>query len=472
MDLSERWSSFMGSKAGKVVLYVSVFVAVALLLTAVILSITNTVVASSIVASSSSSASSTSGSATSSAASSASSSLSTPLVMTDEVTTYTATGPLNLTTQLSTQPVNVLNPLNVTSQVDATSATAGGALTVSGGGAFAKSLYVGTNSNIGGNETVTGTLRAGTLLAPTVNSASGTLGLQGGTLGTNNVTILNTTTSTTPTTGALLVAGGLGVAGTTTLGNNLTVTTGNSILTENIYSPTTNIPLTLQGNGSAGVTVSGVLGVSSNLQVTGTMEGNTLRQLSGTTLTMGAGGGSNTIAVNNTLASTTAATGALTVAGGLGIAGNASVGGSLLLAASTTNSYTITPTTPAAARAIGWPDPGNSANVMLTSIKGATPNPTQLTSNTTAVTSTATVGSVQMFAIIAASGSPTFTMNNVNILATSNVVAWSSSVAATTITPVIVTVSSIASGSCSINVNNTDSSHGTVTAPLLYYLIM
>ncbi len=136
------------------------------------------------------------------------------------------------------------------------------------------------------------------------------------------------------------------------------------------------------------------------------------------------------------------------------------------------NSFTVTAANPAASRTLTLPDPGNAANVMLTSIKGANPSVTQITSNTTAVTTTATTGIVTMFGTIAGAATGAFTLNNVNILATSNVVAWSNMVSATAFFPVDVVVSSIVAGSCTVTVTNTDGGNATKAAPKVYYLVI
>ena len=71
----------------------------------------------------------------------------------------TLTGTLGVTgaTTLSST-LGVTGTINFDNVTDATSSTAGGCLTISGGAAVAKKLFVGTDLSIGGNSTLTGTL--------------------------------------------------------------------------------------------------------------------------------------------------------------------------------------------------------------------------------------------------------------------------------------------------------------------------
>ena len=136
------------------------------------------------------------------------------------------------------------------------------------------------------------------------------------------------------------------------------------------------------------------------------------------------------------------------------------------------NTITIAPVTPASSRTYTLPDAGNAANIMLTSMKGATANVTQITSLATACTTTATTGIVTLFSAIGGGASAAFTLNNLNILSTSNVVVWSNMVSGTAFVPVSVVVSAIAAGSCTVTATNNDGTHATLSAPLLYYLII
>lgn len=136
------------------------------------------------------------------------------------------------------------------------------------------------------------------------------------------------------------------------------------------------------------------------------------------------------------------------------------------------NSFTINAAAPASSLTYTLPYAAVNANIMVTSIKGATPSPTQGTSNTTAVTATATTGLITMFGTIGSGASAAFTFNNVNILSNSNVVAWSNMTSATLGKPVGVVVTAIASGSCTITVTNSDGANATNAAAVVYYLII
>lgn len=108
----------------------------------------------------------------------------------------------------------------------------------------------------------------------------------------------------------------------------------------------------------------------------------------------------------------------------------------------------------------------------ITLNKGTTPDVTQLTSNTTAVTTIAVCGLITMFGTIGANGSAAFTLNNSLIRANSNIIAWSNMNSVTAFRPVNVAVSNIVSGSCTITITNSDASNATFAAARVYYLIL
>jgi hypothetical protein len=268
--------------------------------------------------------------------------------------------------------------VNITS-VTASSSTSTGALQVQGG------LGVGGNVNIGGTITV----GSG---AAVVNSSNGdlTLAATGGNVTTTNIVIIsNTTGATSGSTGALQVAGGVGVAGGLFVGGTVTATTFvgavNPTNTATLYvgfanrsnnviggtagqivyqtasnttgfanSGTTGQFLQATTNGAPVFTSTASIYVNSSIfaeDIIGGTAGQLLYQSAANTtvfvstatagqLLMSNGvnapayqstltvvGG--TVNVNSVTASTTTQTGALVVAGGLGVGGDLNVGGTV-----------------------------------------------------------------------------------------------------------------------------------------------
>jgi hypothetical protein len=217
--------------------------------------------------------------------------------------------------------------LSLTSTTDATSSTVGGTLTVAGGGAFAKKVFIGTDLS------VTGSATFGTLVAPhsgftgllnddhtqyaLLAGRSGGQTITGGTAASNTlilrstsnatkgqVFIDETTVSTSTTTGALRVAGGVGIGGSL-FGASATFTSlsaphsGLSGLLNDDHTQ-----YTLLVGRSGGQTITG-----------GTAASNTLILRSTSNATKGQ------VFIDETTASTSTTTGALRVAGGVGIGG-------------------------------------------------------------------------------------------------------------------------------------------------------
>jgi hypothetical protein len=102
--------------------------------------------------------------------------------------------------------------IGISNTTDAVSATNGGTFTSAGGGAFAKSLFVGTGTNLA---TVSGITTIGSSTAATI-SAAGVL------------TVNNTTASTSNSTGSIIVSGGIGISNAT---NATSATNGGSFTT-------------------------------------------------------------------------------------------------------------------------------------------------------------------------------------------------------------------------------------------------
>jgi len=249
---------------------------------------------------------------------------------------------------------------NTSGTVAITSTTAGsvgsGAITVAGGAFIAGGLFIGSNLSISGN---------------TINTSSGNLILSStGIITTSSIiSSTNSTGSTTSSNGALVITGGIGVGGTSTFGNNLSIggiaritNTTNSTdaltgalivdggvgINKDLYvTGIVRITDTTNSNSisSGALTVDGGIGMNGNLSIDGNIKN------FGTSMTLE--GGSNTsgltiygsstttgiitlsgnsvdttggVNITSTTSSTSVSTGALVVAGGVGISGTLNVG--------------------------------------------------------------------------------------------------------------------------------------------------
>lgn len=146
----------------------------------------------------------------------------------------------------------------------------GGNLTVSAGSATGTDKTGGTLTVSSGRSTGAGTVTSIVLQTPTVTTTGSTLQTLANRVVINStaINVLPTTAATSTTTGALIVAGGVGISGNLFVGDNLTVTSNisGSLLTgtlttaaqPNITSVGTLTSLTVSGNISAG-NVSGTL---------------------------------------------------------------------------------------------------------------------------------------------------------------------------------------------------------------------
>jgi hypothetical protein len=106
----------------------------------------------------------------------------------------------SLTTSSTSNSTGVLliaGGIGISNATDATSAINGGTITTAGGAAFAKSVWIGTNLTLSGS--------------------SSNLNLSGT---SSTLTISGTTTSSSSTTGAVVIAGGVGIGGNTFIGSN------------------------------------------------------------------------------------------------------------------------------------------------------------------------------------------------------------------------------------------------------------
>jgi hypothetical protein len=211
-----------------------------------------------------------------------------------------------------------------------------GALVVTGGVGIGQALYVNDTSYVNNAEIITTAtvnqfavtgISAGTDTAVSLLNGIATIwdiatlqSITGrGNSTTSTIFINNKTGSNSTNTGALTVAGGVGLAGGLYVGQSVTAT-------NNIYVGTTNQPLTISTNGISlagqnltfqnvgGGANSIVIGNNSPTVITGGTG-------AGTGITLDAGSSSGTVTVSRSLASISTTTGALVVRGGLGIGG-------------------------------------------------------------------------------------------------------------------------------------------------------
>src|SRR6478609_1271605 len=160
-----------------------------------------------------------------------------------------------------------------------------GSFQVYGGASVSKSIWVGSNATIQGNLSVAGSIT---------------------TTGANPVTFSNTSNSNSVTSGAVVIAGGLGIGLNTYIGGRLVVT------------DTT--PSTSSVTGAA--VIGGGLGVNTDINIGGNGNiGGNLTVAGNITSTAGS------VMFTNTTTSTSTTTGAVIVGGGVGIGGNIFVGG-------------------------------------------------------------------------------------------------------------------------------------------------
>ena len=228
-----------------------------------------------------------------------------------------------------------------------------GAFQVLGGASVSKSLWVGNDTTIVGNLSVTGSVTTGgaspLIVANTTNSTSSTTGavvIAGGIgIGANLyadglIRFTNTTDTTDPTTGALVVTGGTGIGGSLqvggsgTFGGDLTVA-GNITSTSGTISFSNTTATTSTTTGA--VVIGGGVGIGGGIYVGGvsnfTNTTNSTSTTTGSIVTpggLGVGGAiyaGGIISVTNTTGSTSTTTGSFVTGGGVGIGENLNVGG-------------------------------------------------------------------------------------------------------------------------------------------------
>ena len=248
--------------------------------------------------------------------------------------------------------------LNVTNTTVSSSSTTG-AVTVSGGVGIAGALYVAGSFLVSSPATFLGTV---TVPSPTISThvanrayvdgltyiTAGTgLTKTGGTLSVNAlqtqitsigtltgltssgvVNITNNTISTSSSTGALIITGGVGISGSVFVGGNLSV------------SGTVTVPTPVNGSDAVTKTYTdnlSYLTAGTGLTKTGgTLSVNALQTQITSVGTLTGLASSGVINITNTTVSTSVLTGALTVAGGLGISGSVFVGGNLSITGTVT----------------------------------------------------------------------------------------------------------------------------------------
>jgi len=236
------------------------------------------------------------------------------LINTSATTVNFAGAGTTITIGAATGSTTIRNATTLTNTTTAISTTSG-ALQVAGGVGIQKDLYVGGNSNILGNEIITGDLevRGGDITTNQttfnlLNATASTINFAGAgtaiTIGTttgyteikNATTLTNTTVSTSTTTGALQVRGGVGIGGNLYIGGisnlqalNASVTTATTLTVtgaasvNGILSATEGSNATLSNNGALRVT--GGAGISKDLVVGGQITAGTTQAASvGTTV--------------------------------------------------------------------------------------------------------------------------------------------------------------------------------------------
>jgi len=193
----------------------------------------------------------------------------------------------------------------VASTTDSTSTTTG-AVVVAGGVGIGKNLTVGGNLSLSGaGGQATGNIAAGNISATNLTVSGQSI-------------FTSATNSTSTTSGALVIAGGVGIAQDLVLGGQLIFSgQGNALVVQSLRVTTsTNSTSTTTG----GVVVTGGVGIGQDVWIGGQLHftGN------GGDLSL------STLTVNSTTNSTSTTTGAITVKGGVGVGGNLVVGGQLI----------------------------------------------------------------------------------------------------------------------------------------------
>ena len=249
------------------------------------------------------------------------------------VTSYTAQDISSGTLTILDYADLATNNLNIISNTDSSSSSNGGSLTIAGGAAIAKKLYIGSDLSVTGNSSLTGSVNINNTLSVTGNSTlSGTLSVTGSSTLNNTllvsglVSFTNVTDSSSSSNGgSLTISGGAAIAKKLYIGSDLSVT-GNSNL-------------------------SGTLSVTGNSNLSGTLSVTGNSNLSGTLTVTGASTLNNTLSVsglvsftNVTDSSSSTNGGSLTVSGGAAIAKKLYIGSDLLVTGNSNLSGTLSVT--------------------------------------------------------------------------------------------------------------------------------
>jgi hypothetical protein len=235
---------------------------------------------------------------------------------------------------ITTLNLTATNSILVSGTINSTS-TNSGALVVTGGAGIGGDLYVGGNV-YGSNGQVIGAASTGT---------------------TSTFVILNTTSSTSTNTGALQVRGGAGIGGDLWIGGNIYGPGGQTIGSNSTGTTSTFVILNTTSSTS---TTTGALQVRGGVGIGGAVYIGTASYIAGaqiiTTASIGlyaaasaaSTGTTSTFLVANITASTSTNTGALQVYGGVGIGGNVNIGGTVTGGGIRTTSTSTAPTNPTA----------------------------------------------------------------------------------------------------------------------------
>ena len=268
---------------------------------------------------------------------------------------------INGTTTLSNQVamLSSTGSLTISSNTESAS-TATGALTVAGGMGVAGNVYVGGNlymasANVGAttlsprlgwtdnyfyrHQLYNGAYYQGNFLSIQSGvffiESSALLAVRGSIYNdsgdkrvlinnASQLSVANTLPSTSTTTGALLVAGGVGIAGNLWAGGNSIVFSGSSpTLTFSAANPTISASSYINFPGGAYFS-NGVVYTENGIRARGGIINDTGTKI----LTIGS---ESQLSVANTMSSTSTTTGALLVAGGIGVAGQGVFGGNLVV---------------------------------------------------------------------------------------------------------------------------------------------
>ena len=224
---------------------------------------------------------------------------------------------------------SVLSVLGTASSISTTT----GAVVIGGG------LGVGGNINVGGNVSGVGSIttitsgvyswvfdNTGNLTLPTTGIANISAGTSTIYVNTGSAIVINNTaTSTSITTGAVVIGGGLGVKGNINLSGNIQGVGAITTITSGVYS------WVFDNTGNLTLPTTGIANISAG---TSTIYVNT----------------SSAVVINNTSTAVSTITGALRVVGGVGIGGALYVGGTINgivapLTSSTASASALTPTT-------------------------------------------------------------------------------------------------------------------------------